>query len=470
MSEGLDLYVSNLGTGDAIFDWNKAASSLSSNIALAAGMRQVRRAENEQFKKSAEDTLNTDPELTNTTLQTFTVNAASSGRNKINELYNMMKNGQISRTQYKAALANIDDYWKTTADYIKGLDSRYAESLKRREEDVNSEIELGTIDYFSRLNDINGKALSFSDDGKIALAVFGDKDTPVGFQDIKSLNNLMNTRYDKVKMFDIIDAGTKNWDKNEQRYNVTDPTKLDPLFGQQKNALIASIITSDRDAASVLVDWGGGTYAPYFSDADKQAALDKLKVTNPNATEDNLILMTADQNGYVKPAGLTKTQLEKSREIADAAIMSRFSRQVEYPPGYGSGGRGGQLTEMQKVKLGQKEEFDSNFWELTYNSFNNLSKEKNRNYWAGRLTGAMGGDFIVRPNPEGNGYVVDNKNGTMLIGPDRAIKHPKGVWSLIGGADTGWESRYNNSGLKRKKSPKGSANQVIQSSVNYGNL
>lgn len=329
----LNLYVSNRGEDGQLMDWTKAATSLTSGIATAAGMRQLRRAENEQFKKSAEQEVEKDLNLTNQTVNNLVVNGAGAGRSKINQLYNDMQNGRISRTQYKAAMANIQSNWKDTAEYIKGVDGKYSEALSRQESGDASEIEMGIIDYFGRLNDLDNKAFSFDDNGAVSVAVFNNEQKPIAYQDIRALNNLMNTKFDKVDLTGMVDVGVKGWEKNKQ-YSVTDIRLKPELFNAEKERLTNTILSDNRSVASVLVDHGAHGF--YFGDADKERALAQLQQSNPNATEADLVLMEQDKNGYTT-AKLTDAQLKKAKDIVGREIEIRFGREVDYAPGYGSG-------------------------------------------------------------------------------------------------------------------------------------
>lgn len=329
----LELYVSNRGEDGQLMDWAKAAGSLTSGIATAAGMRQLRRTENEQFKKSAETEVAKDLNLANQTVNNLVVNGASAGRSKINQLYDDMKNGRISRTQYKAAMANIQTNWNSTAEYIKGVDGKYTEALSRQESGEASEIEMGIIDYFGRLNDLDNKAFSFDDNGAVSVAVFNNEQKPIAYQDIRALNNLMNTKFNKVDLTGMVDVGVKGWDENKQ-YSVTDIRLKPELFNAEKERLTNTILSDNRSIASVLVDHGASGF--YFGDADKERALAQLKQSNPNATEADLVLMEQDKNGYTT-AKLTDAQLKKAKDIVGREIEIRFGREVDYAPGYGSG-------------------------------------------------------------------------------------------------------------------------------------
>jgi hypothetical protein len=442
----LDLYVSNRGEDGQLMDWTKAAGSLTSGIATAAGMRQLRRAENEQFKKSAEQEVEKDLNLTNQTVNNLVVNGAGAGRSKINQLYNDMQNGRISRTQYKAAMANIQSNWKDTAEYIKGVDGKYSEALSRQESGDASEIEMGIIDYFGRLNDLDNKAFSFDDNGAVSVAVFNNEQKPIAYQDIRALNNLMNTKFDKVDLTGMVDVGVKGWEKNKQ-YSVTDIRLKPELFNAEKQRLTNTILSDNRSVASVLVDHGAHGF--YFGDADKERALAQLQQSNPNATEADLVLMEQDKNGYTT-AKLTDAQLKKAKDIVGREIEIRFGREVDYAPGYGSGGGG--LTANQQAEADKQREDDLSLWRLTYDSFNNVT---NTNDMATKLTTASGGKFIFKARKDG-GYDVKDESGHVVAGYGKEgdsdysapVKNPRDIWRLFKRNDTYWNQIYRESGLE----------------------
>jgi hypothetical protein len=477
----LELYVSNRGEENQSFDWTKAASSLTSGIATVSGMRSARRAENEQFKKSAETEVAKDLNLTNKTYIDTISYGASTIRSKINELYNAMQRGEISRTKYKSSVANIKDYWTSTSEYIKGVDTKYAEAIARQQTNdpanAGSGIEIATVDYFGRLNDLGNKAFAVDDDGRISLAVFNDKKQPIGYQDIKSLNNLMGVRYDKFDLPGSVSASVKNWAEN-QNYSLTDIRTKPELFEQGKDRVVGSIMSNPRAIGSILVDYGG--FAPYFSDADKTRALEELRLKKPDATEDDLVLFQQNDDGQLS-GKYTPAQIKAAQVILDREIEQEFGTKRDYAPGYGSGGGSGSGDEDKQKKT-------DSLWKLTYDSFNSLTTEMNRDAMATKLTAATGGDVIFSPNPKGNGYIAQKSNGEILVEEDRPLVHPKDVWVMIGEVTgnnkmtrTRWEELYGNSGLrevninkKKRNAPKNaSAGTFLNwategSTVDYG--
>ena len=361
----LNLYKSNRGEEGQLVDWTKAAESLTSGIATAAGMRELRRAENEQFKKSAEEVVGKEVDLSNQSMDKLLMNASFSGRDKIVQLNNDMRNGRISRAQYKAAMADISTNWKNTADYISNIDKRYSEALERQETDKASEIEIGIIEYFGQLNDIGNKAITFDDNGSISLSILDDKGKPTGaYQNINSLNNLMNSRFDKVDLVGMVTAGTEKFPDWKNR-TVTD-IRMSPTFTQNKNKLVNTILADPRSTASILVDYGNFGY--YFVDKDgsnKQKALEKLQQNNPSATEADLILMEQNEDGRMN-AKLTPEQLKAAQKLVDAEIEQRFRREVDFAPGYGSG-----VTAAAKANAsaGQRQETAKNGYISTLKAF-----------------------------------------------------------------------------------------------------
>lgn len=439
----LNLYVSNRGEDGQLMDWTKAAGSLTSGIAVAAGMRQLRRTENEQFKKSAETEVEKDLNLTNQTVNNLVVNGASAGRSKINQLYDDMKNGRISRAQYKAAMANVQTNWKSTAEYIKGVDGKYTEALSRQESGEASEIEMGIIDYFGRLNDLDNKAFSFDDNGAVSVAVFNNEQKPIAYQDIRALNNLMNTKFDKVDLTGMVDVGVKGWDENKQ-YSVTDIRLKPELFNAEKERLTNTILSDNRSIASVLVDHGASGF--YFGDADKDRALAQLRQSNPNATEADLVLMEQDKNGYTT-AKLTDAQLKKAKDIVGREIEIRFGRDVDYRPGYGSGGGSGSGSGS-----GDEQESLDSLWRLTYNA--TVPSGIDKEVMATKLTAASGGKIVFSANPDGKGYTAINSNGEELVTKESPLVNPRDIWVMIGEKNKNkamnrkrWDILYGESGL-----------------------
>ena len=478
----LNLYKSNRGEDGQLMDWSKAAASLTSGIATAAGMRSLRRTENEQFKKSAEDEIAKQLDLADDSSKKFITFGADAGRAQINKLYDDMKNGRISRTQYKASTGNIKDKWTDVSELFKNMDSIYVKALENQENGTASEIEIGVIDYYGRLNDLGNKALSFDDNGNISVAIFNNEGKPIAYQNVSDFKNLMNTKFNKVDLYGMADVATKNLAKNK-KYNVTDIRVFHPeVYDGERKTFQNTVLADSRSIASILVDYGG--YGFYFSDADKQGALDRLKEKRPDATEADLVLLKQGEKGSIT-ADITPEQLKKAQDIVGNEFDARFGREVDYPPGYGSGGGSGSGSGSGDE---DKQKKTDSLWKLTYDSFNSLTTEMNRDAMATKLTAATGGDVIFSPNPIGNGYIAQKSNGEILVEEDRPLVHPKDVWVMIGEV-TGnnkmtrarWEELYGNSGLreaninkKKRTAPKNaSAGSFLNwategSTVDYG--
>jgi hypothetical protein len=453
----LNLYKSNRSEDGQLMDWTKAAASLTSGIATAAGMRDLRRTENEQFKKSAEEEVTKDLNLRDNTLNDVLVFGTSAGRSKINQLYDDMKNGRISRAQYKASMANIKTNWNKTAEYIKNIDNMYSAALDDVESGKSSQIRAGIVDYFGRLNDLGNKALSFDDNGIISIAVFNNEQKPIAYQEVNSLYNLMNTQFDKVDLTGMADVATKNLATNK-KYNVTDIRAFHPeVYEGERKTFQNTVLSNSKSIASILVDYGG--YGFYFGEGDKATALERLKQTKPDATEADLVLLKQDKPGNIS-GDFTPEQLKKAMDIVGNEFDARFGRQVDYTPGYGSGGGG--LTANQKLTAAEQEDKRQSLWRLTYDSFNNPSGKIDRNVMSGKLTSATGGKFIFMPNPSGPGYIVEDKSGNEIISVDSALKSPTSIWTFLQEIPEEWTERWNVSGLRKKESPKGSANNLLQ--------
>jgi hypothetical protein len=359
----LNLYKSNRGEDGQLMDWSKAAASLTSGIATAAGMRSLRRTENEQFKKSAEDEIAKQLDLADDSSKKFITFGADAGRAQINKLYDDMKNGRISRTQYKASTGNIKDKWTDVSELFKNMDSIYVKALENQENGTASEIEIGVIDYYGRLNDLGNKALSFDDNGNISVAIFNNEGKPIAYQNVSDFKNLMNTKFNKVDLYGMADVATKNLAKNK-KYNVTDIRVFHPeVYDGERKTFQNTVLADSRSIASILVDYGG--YGFYFSDADKQGALDRLKEKRPDATEADLVLLKQGEKGSIT-ADITPEQLKKAQDIVGNEFDARFGREVDYPPGYGSGVA---AAAKASASAGQRQETAKNGYISTLKAF-----------------------------------------------------------------------------------------------------
>ena len=469
----LELYVSNRGEDNQLVDWTKAAGSLTSGIATAAGMRDLRRQENEQVKQSALDAVGKKDNLTDQSLDKFKSNGAFAGRNKVVELNTLMKNGDMSRAEHKAALSTLTTNWNNTADYIKNLDKVYAEKLDRKEKGIASKAELELVEYIGQLNNIGDKAITFDNNGNVLIAIMDKDGKPTGaYQDINALNNMMNTTIDTVDVDGIISVKTKEWDEWQQK-NKTDIRLSGDLWNNNVKVLVNDILVDSRSTTAVLTDYAGmGTY---FDEEEKATALEKLRRRNPNATEADLIFGKQDAKGYVTYT-LTQDQVKRAEDLVKNKIEQQFGSKVDYPPGYGSGGGGG-FTANQQRGIEQEEQRNSSLWQTTYDAFDYKAPNFSRDAYAKDLTAASGGTIIFRKNPKGNGYIATKVNGEEIFTAGNPMIHPRQAWTMIGQETEGgkttktpeeWERRHNGFKTIPKSSPKGK--EAPKTTVSKGNV
>lgn len=458
----LNLYVSNRGEDNQLVDWTKAAGSLTSGILAASGMRDLRRKENEQVKQSALDAVGKKDNLTDQSLDKFKSNGAFAGRNKVVELNTLMKNGDISRAEHKAALSTLTTNWNNTAEYMKNLDKVYAEKLQRKEKNIASTAELELIEYIGQLNNIGDKAITFDNNGNVLIAIMDKEGNPTGaYQDINALNNMMNTTIDKVDVDGMIDVTTENWDKEWQKYNKTDIRQSGDIYNKNVQTLVNQIIPDSRSIAAVLTDYAG--FGTYFDENQKDEALRKLRLRNPDATEADLIFGKQDIKGFTTYT-INANQLKTAEDLIKNKIEQRFASKTEYAP---SSGGGGGLTANQQAESAEQKRKDISLWRLTYDAFNNPSGI-NTPKMAQKLTTASGGEFIFTARKDG-GYNVKNKSGTIIAGYGNPgdsdylapLKNSRDAWRVFKRDDTYWNQLYDESGLgnpTNTPSKKGSSN------------
>lgn len=447
----LELYKSNRGEDNQLIDWTKAAGSLTSGILAASGMRNLRRQENEQVKQSALDAVGKKDNLTDQSLDKFKSNGAFAGRNKVVELNTLMKNGDISRAEHKAALSTLTTNWNNTAEYMKNLDKVYAEKLQRKEKNIASTAELELIEYIGQLNNIGDKAITFDNNGNVLIAIMDKEGNPTGaYQDINALNNMMNTTIDKVDVDGMIDVTTENWDKEWQKYNKTDIRQSGDIYNKNVQTLVNQIIPDSRSIAAVLTDYAG--FGTYFDENQKDEALRKLRLRNPDATEADLIFGKQDIKGFTTYT-INANQLKTAEDLIKNKIEQRFASKTEYAPN--SGGGGG-LTANQQADAAKQQSSDRALYDLTISAFNTTDTKA----MAARLSTAQQGKWTFVPRTKtikgktvnAGGYdvyptkdIVRTKAGLIDKGKSAEPKHiysPASIWGLYRTDEDTWKNFY----------------------------
>lgn len=341
-------YESNRGN---IVDFGAAASGLTAAIKGVDQKRQDRRAENEKIFQDTQATISTPVNTERKTLQDFVVSSADTGRTKLKELYDQMKRGDISRSQFKAASANINKSWGDLAGIVKTIDQRMAEAEKRQElgengVPVGSEIEVSLNEKIARLADFNKLGIDIDSNGVMKAKYAGDGGDE--YYEISSLLAPGNAKFDRADLGGLVGAAVKNWEERSKK-NITDIRLAGDEWTEAKERVKNQIVSNPRTAASILVDGSGtGKYKVAIGPEDRLRAIEQFKLDFPNENpEDYIIDMQQDAGGVFQPA-LNQKQIEAARALVDNEIEMNFGRKEDYPEIRSYGGGGGGLTDNQR--------------------------------------------------------------------------------------------------------------------------
>jgi len=360
-------YVSNRGNN---VDWTEGISGLSEAVRSVDNARTARRDENERVKKESEALINSTEQPKSQTLNTFVLKGADQGRSKLVEWNRQLKSGQLSGRDYKARVANLNEYWGSLATTTKSLDQRMTEAMNRQQvgEDGTlppaSAIEAEMQMHFGGLSQLGDKGVVIDDDGRVMVGKFDPDGKLKSTEDIKYINNPANIEFNRTDLNGMVQAEVKNW--GEFALGRTSDVRQNPQFLKAKARLTDALVGTPRSAASILVDNTDDDYMVYFGPEDKEKKIQQLKElysqTGQKKTDEEiasqLILMQQDSNGDYQP-NLTNGQLEAAKKLVDSEIEIQLGKTVTPAPQRSGGGYNGPSYDQQR-RYAQENEDDLN--------------------------------------------------------------------------------------------------------------
>jgi hypothetical protein len=335
------------GKGDVV-DWNKVTTGLQGAIATVAGARELRRAENSALKMAAENEASKNPNMGNKTLQDFLVNGANNARTSISDLYRKMQRGEISRSEYKAAMANLQTDWQGLATTVKTIDQKIQDAVARQESGEYSIIDAQMALKLGQIADFNKSGITVNEYGKVMLSQDNGDGTFKTFG-VNAINNNLERTFKKADVSALVSAAVDGWQERVKK-NIADIRLSGDEWVEGKKRVVSTIMADPSTAMSILVDSGGGEdYVAVITEADRTAAIQELSAKGIKNPEDYIIQMQENENGIFQPV-LTDKQAQEAAAKIDNEIELQHGVKEDYPEvrSYGGGGGGSSSNDDKK--------------------------------------------------------------------------------------------------------------------------
>jgi hypothetical protein len=428
-------------------DWG-ALSNKMAETSLQIG--KDREAAKVELDKIASDNINKMNEIAqgnNQTFGTMILNFQNDGKNMVNELNKQLKAGEMSPSEYRKRLANLNDNTLIMAGAAKTMDARIEEITKRQQDGVASTWELELLKEFGSLTEINNAKFHVSDNGSV---MYSKIDPTTGdilgeLKDVRTMNLPQNIQDNKVVLDESVANLTDKWNPYEIFKDTggggavtISSVSQQPVYKGMKAKVAVALTSTPRSALSVLADNGGMNPVFYYTEDEKNKARQSLKAEmleenkiagikggltkeQLDSIEFNLVKKKREPDGTYNPE-LTEKQMTAARELAMQAVdiqmerkMSGSSRQPRSSGG-GSGSGSGREKEPDR--------FDT-YAEIRQ-AFDMSGRDPKRA--AQLLTNSSGGRYYFEWGSKGLNAYAFKEDGT----PDKTNK-------IIDGARSGEE-------------------------------
>ena len=432
-------------------DWNGLTNGLSKTIYDIGNNRAIRKQELDDQFTEMDKQFRQAKVPANQTLGNLFLNITDAGVNRAYELNKALKRGEVSETEYRRIMNNMNDSFKGTINSVATLDTKIADMVKRQGPDgdgSNFEVDLAKIT--GSLMELQGKTGAIDADGFIKIGkVDPETGKIVDMYDPEVLNKPENVRADKYKLRDNVAKTVKQWQPLEQWKSTyrngwisIDSIKNKPEYKEGVETLAKSLASksNQRNLYSILSDNAGVPLTTYQTEEEKnkkiQSQIDQLIATKKSAgtwnektglTEkeisdinNNMVKLVRDSNNVFQPE-MTEEQYKKAVEFTKREIELQVETDMKgeaptvWQPRAASGDGDGKKEKEKNTDL--RDTIKSAFVNP-----NNPKAPIDRKFMADRLTAATAGKVIFIPNPDGIGYKARRAGTKEKYNPVRTAR------------------------------------------------
>lgn len=301
-------------------DWAAVTSKITDDLVDISKERQATRDDIQKQTLATQDILNTYDQGANQTFNSAIQNGSGQAVDYTLQQYKMLKNGDINYRDYLASLQVQQDDWKNLNKVSKGWNEKYDEYLRRVKDGESSILEQDSAKYIESFGNISDKTfITSKSNGRLYMATVNPDGSinqdPNTMTTVAAVGNILNDKVDKVDVIGEVNRQVQTLGKvitsmgGKDGIATIEDIREQADYQKAEKAIVEGILTTDRDKASVLLDY-----------------LKEYKTTrDPSKADEKTILLVQDGNGLFQPK-LTPTQ-EKS---AYAAVKDQLRSQLDY--------------------------------------------------------------------------------------------------------------------------------------------
>lgn len=274
--------------------------------------------------------------LPNQSDNTYFYKGLDNSKKRLVELNTMLKNGEITQSDYNMIYSNIKSQWKQVSEVTKG----YSQNFQKLLETLPQQTALGAwkIGKLGNAAQLGDKELDTLPDGTLVQYTIdpttGEKVKGDTLTNLSLLNNpsvwsdIQKKSY--PELFSDAEKAIGNYTVENGAITTTDKTKR-PKFEAYVSTLISGIIPDDESKARLLSSMNGYTF--YSNEQERQQnvtmKLQNLKLTGDELAkakkeaEDNQIQMVLNSKGTYD-VKLTPEQSAKAEAITRENILGRI--------------------------------------------------------------------------------------------------------------------------------------------------
>lgn len=344
-------------------DWAAVGSKLAGSVKAVQDYKRGVIEANDKLRDDAKRYISeTAPETQSKSMNEMILGGADQSRSMILEWDKKLKAGEITPTEYRNRINNVQESWRSFADSAKSFDQRVTSAMERQKygEDGTpppaSGFEMELTKNFIEAGDPEKKLLTIGDDGNMYIAPVEEPDK---YQNVRALSNIDNIVDNRVDVPGSVQAVVKNWEKfNVQELlkrgsiQSIEDVRQNPAFKEAKYDLIESIVDEQnpRGVLSVLLDNSEAGYKLYRTDDEKNTMIaDALKkeeaINGPFKSQEDamlfaqkyademLIQYTRTASGNFEPV-LSEEHFKAAKDIVGNQIEMQLGMKKEVTAGW----------------------------------------------------------------------------------------------------------------------------------------
>ena len=357
-------------------DWSKIGKDISNDLRKEITTRQETKAEIDKQTREAIDKVNQVQLGQNKTFNQFLLNGSGQTKEFLLMQERLLKQGLLKPQDYLNSRQIISDDWKNLSEAAKGYNEDYEEAMTRIQEGKAAGQDMYQNKKYDAFMNVQDKNIFINPvDGRMYLTTVDEKGKidkdPASMLNVNAINARRKDKIDKFNVTAEVQKSTKalgdvlkvinkdgvltRQDVRGMEINIGGVPKE---FGDAKNDIIESLMTSPRNNASILYDAIGG-YTFTETESEKGGKMIYLK-------EDGLGLLQPELTEEQEQAVRDKLDMEIEKQLGfketstyATDVQAKLSRERIYKADADKRKEGGKsLNLLADLYYGDEDEID----------------------------------------------------------------------------------------------------------------